>query len=373
MTFNVSGGAFDTTAPVLAYVNGSQLPESSVFVSAGSVFLWNVLTDGKTDIEIEGQDTATGIINERHTFWGGSRAVTVTVRNQQNQPVADVAVGLGPAEDWDVYVWAYTNGAGQAVFSNAPSGKDIIVFAVATGLRITMSTLPPGTTTAVLIADIDNPDFSQGASGWTVASPNQILLLHSEASQPLVPCPTCPWRPTLLAGSQVSSPPPAAGAGQNATTADYDLRFSTMATTQLKSASRTFTARRGSTYVKVRYRFQTDEIGSGGQPNDTFEVRISNTTAGTTVRDFKTVGTLMGQWDANGATPWRALELPAAEGDRIIVTAAAQNIGDNAYAGWIYIDAITEESVEIVSFDLLDMIEQTIRMPGRGRTSPSGF
>ena len=366
VSFGLSGATFDTSVSATVLANDTLVPSFAVQNNGATVAVANSLADGRNTVELAAVDTNGGTIDEERTVWAGARSISVTVRDEQSNPISGVTVTTAIADDPGVLVSAVTNDLGQAVFSNLPTSASLLVSGAADGLRVSPTTVPSGGTSTTLAADVDNDDFHLGFSGWTFSGSDVAIFAHSEASLPPIPCPGCPIRQQGLVASQFGTPASGGGTGgDNLVAANYDLLVDSGQVTTPQAAYRQFVAPPGSTVVRVRYRLQTAELISGRPLNDTFNIRLDDFTAGQSSQNAYTVGTLLAaqQFDANFATPWYTLQLPIVEGHLIGVTLTVQNAIDNAYDSWIYANYVAEDSVQIASFGLRDMIDPSDPYP----------
>jgi hypothetical protein len=361
LTFTLSGASFATDA-MYVFNNGIRVPIS--FIDGSHVTVpADTLKNGSNRVELLGQDSSGGLIENTATYWGGANSLRIRATDATGGEfsstvfLATVAIEASPG----VQLSSVIDGQPGRLFTNVPSSTELTVVVSAPGYRTETVPLFSSWTGQFALSvrlEVDNDDFHQGLAGWSaindVAGRNVGIVAHSEASVPIVPCPDCVVRGASLTGSSSAARDQFVFAAQdglpnNDLSVDSHNRFGTV------TASRTFVAPANTRKISVRYRFQSAELWNGGFTwrDDAFDIRIV-TSGGVAASVHETINSLRPVFDFNYATQWRVLSANVAPGDAITMTSAVTNAFDNAGDSWIHADYVLGEALTVPKLELSD-------------------
>lgn len=232
------------------------------------------------------------------TIWIGSETLVVNLLSSTGAPFLVPTTITASLSDDPLVQSVITTSTGTATFKNIPD-RTIILEAKGEGNEV-------GTAAAIGVqfsiditmvgfnepSTVENNDFSMGLAGWEVPTDSNAIALvdHKENVGPPL------------------SVYPAAGLENK------DIRLTTVSVAK-QSVSRTFAAKFGSTGVRVRYRFITEEIPAGyfgSINNDFFSVSIRSKVAGGSLVESNSMNGLgLGAFDfSSGSTNWYEIILP---------------------------------------------------------------
>jgi len=364
----ISGSTFNTDpTTVKVFLNGFQLPDTSVQVTPTLITVAAQFFDDKNELTFFGYDADGKIVHKAATLWAGVFTLNVTIKDENNQPANGASVTARLGDDKQVKT-TLTSVNGSVAFPNLPN-RTIILEASAAGNRIASV----ATNGAAFFEElklkgfnapsaIDNNDLSQGTAGWQIGTAPVQIIPHDEGT--FVPL----EEPSFSAQSASSSSQPqsrAERAAQFATNApnsttsgstalplpDQDLVLNTSGEGP-ESISRTFQIEEGIQEIKVRYKFVTSEVPGGyfgTQYNDYFNVSIRSQVGGGSASESQTMNGLgLSSFDAGGSTDWREFTLPVNEAsDTIQVDLTVANVADGLFDSALVVDFIAKPKVKI--------------------------
>ena len=364
----ISGSTFNTDpTTVKLFLNGFQLPDTSVQVTPTLVTVAAQFFDDKNELTFFGYDADGKIVHKAATLWAGVFTLNVSIKDENNQPANGASVTARLGDDKQVKT-TLTSLNGSVAFPNLPN-RTIILEASATGNRIaSVATNGAAFFEELKLkgfnapSNIDNNDLSQGTAGWQIGTAPVQIIPHDEGT--FVPL----EEPSFSAQSASSSSQPqsrAERAAQFATNApnsttsgstalpqpDQDLVLNTSGEGP-ESISRTFQIEEGIQEIKVRYKFVTSEVPGGyfgTQYNDYFNVSIRSQAGGGSASESQTMNGLgLSSFDAGGATDWREFTLPVNEAsDTIQVDLTVANVADGLFDSALVVDFIAKPKVKI--------------------------
>lgn len=182
-------------------------------------------------------------------------------------------------------------------------------------------------------SNISNNDFSQGTDGWFLEKKTAASIVkHVEEVGPAAPGSTRRYHRQL-----------------QDTIVNQDFVLSTNSIEGPTYTLRTFETIKGTTGVRIRYRFETSEYPRFHltQYNDFFKISIRSKTAGGTETEVLAMNSLrpsdFGPGSVYPSTAWRERILPvSADGDTIQVEVTVANVGDGRLQSYVYIDFVDE-------------------------------
>jgi len=285
----------------------------------------------------------------------GSSTVTVNLLADNGDVFTGIArVSAQSADIGSVQAVAdMTDGSGYVVLTNIPS-RTLIVNAKGGGNEVGFAGVVPSSpgssssidvfmTTFKAPSDIANNKFSQGTVGWLL--PNDLIGAGGLEKVSIV-------------AHEEDVGPGKSGRRRHrhrraqSSLNDYDLMVNTAGVEGETSVSRTFNVGDGVTEVKVRYRFQTNEVPGGfygEQWNDFFFINIRTDYNGlfdsqprvmAAMNDFQ-----LADFDqSTGEMAWEelSLEIPTASTTIVQVDVGVANVDDYQYDSLVYIDYITQ-------------------------------
>ena len=365
LSFQMSNGQLTTDpAATLVMVNGTRLPSSQVLVSPSNIQLWNVLQDGKNDIEIFSQDLNGYAVDTGASVWAGSRTLELWAFDYwryQGIPGTEVIATL--VDDPVIVSVGTTDSSGRVVVSNLPANASVRVQLRRDGYQSQTAVIPGGWTQTTIPLDVANNDLSRWQEGWDAPPQTTALYVHSETSVPPSPCNDCVPRLVPQGGQELGGAMDdqiASGAPDPNSISSVDLDFLIHNKNIPDSGAlvRQFNIAPGTTEVTVRYRIQTSERPSWTQhpQDDWFLIRLESAGGGSPAIDFQSVYSLWSQFDGNGATTWRTLTLPTpVPSDLVRLTVRTGNTGDLAGPSWIYVDQITQRTYQFTNVQLFEV------------------
>lgn len=292
------------------------------------------LSSGLNTIYLKAYDDAGRPLYFEEFIWAGNMDFTVEVLDRQTglsvtEPV-DIKIFLAEAQHVSSVA---TSTSGSATFSNIPDRTIIVEATSESGLNGSSGGVPSsGVITVYLggafpISSEKNLDFEAGLSGWENEGDAgaAAVVPHVETRRKL-----------------------GTGSGNN------DLELRTIGEGE-QYVHHQFMPAQGVTNVKLRYRFQTDEIPGGffgSEYNDYFSVRISG--AVDHVGESNSMNGLgLPAFLPGGFTEWREANLAISGGDSVIqVDAVVANVADGEFDAKVVIDFIEEVSNEVKPFHL---------------------
>ena len=314
-----------------------------------------VTTDGKMDLELRADTTSGEGIELLTSVVAGSSTVTVNLLADNGDVFTGIArVSAQSADIGSVQAVAdMTDGSGYVVLTNIPS-RTLIVNAKGGGNEVGFAGVVPSSpgssssidvfmTTFKAPSDIANNNFSQGTVGWLL--PNDLIGAGGLEKVSIV-------------AHEEDVGPGKSGRRRHrhrraqSSLNDYDLMVNTTGVEGETSVSRTFNVGDGVTEVKVRYRFQTNEVPGGyygDKWNDFFFINIRTNTYGSfdsqpmvmaAMNDFQ-----LADFDqSTGEMAWEELSLvlPTASTPIVQVDVGVANVGDDLFDSLVYIDYITQ-------------------------------
>ena len=358
--FALTGATYSTNATAVYVLNnGTEVPESHISRSSDRVTVFNSTGAGRNELELRAIDTNGNLVLDRQVVWAGNYNIFATIYAPNGAGLPGAMVTATLIADGTVSLSGVTDSTGHVTLGPLPPNEPYTLRASHAQYIATEFDVPAGSTAPWMTLSLDNNDFDQGLAGWFTTSARAGVVEHSEASVALVPCSDCVGRGSFQALAQ---PVEEAGAITNSVGWDGDLVIDTKNLAVPQSVTRRFYAGPGTTGIGVRYRFQSDEIWTayrqtGVFQNDWFRIQIRNLTTGQQIAQQQTIGNLLSQFDANAATPWYTLTLPASfTWDDIEVTATVANSGDNAHMSILYVDAVTQTERAVSNVSLRDLI-----------------
>ncbi len=177
----VSGAQFSLGTNEVTFLHNENLVKSLI-VEPGSITAPNLLVDGRNEIVVYANDSDNNQLTFGITLWAGSNSVYINVVNESGQAVT-AKLKLRLADDNMVGVNAEaTGGVYQAV--NLPP-RTVIIEATTAANEFGSAALIGGMDSEVTIevrgigdpSGIDNNDFSQGLSGWTIKGGGTVTVV----------------------------------------------------------------------------------------------------------------------------------------------------------------------------------------------------
>ena len=325
----------DNTSLQVSWRN-AVIPRLQLFIAADKVCLVNPVfsQSSANSVSIKAVAAKSGTaISRNESFWVGSGSATVFVLNSNGtQALQEVTVTARLADDGSVTA-QQIGGSSKFVFTNLPL-RTIIFDAVADdGSAGASALIGSGTTTVELVSfsqpsEIDNNDFSLNTTeGW---------MLNDELTGSIV-------------AHLENAGPNVTGSGrrlEDVSNKDFVLRTRGFGS---QTVSRTFKTKKGTTGVRIRYRFETSEYPRYylTQYNDFFKVSIRSKEVGGYTSEVNSMNGLgsaaFGHGSLYPSTKWRESVLPvASDGDIIQVDVTVANVGDGVYDSYVYIDFVKE-------------------------------
>jgi hypothetical protein len=318
------------------------------------------LVSGRNDLAVVAEDDQGAVLSLRTTIWAGDNTLTVTVIEENNQPVDGANVLLALVDDQNIKLQQVSQN-GQVIFQNIPK-TTIIVEAKDSGNRYgSFGTTGDVSSVEVKVSPllspslIDNNDFSLGTSGWVTNSASIELIPHVE------------------------------GFDLRTINDDIDLVLNTSGE-GAQSISRAFQVKSDTQSVKVRYKFVTSEVPGGyfgSEFNDYFSIVLRSQNSGGLTSETNSMNGLgLGAFDGGGATSWREVFIPVNQsGDTVQVDIVVANVADGLYDSQVLVDAVQEQKLDIrsdkkeacvnetVTFRPVNQPSETINWNGGGNPS----
>jgi len=373
----ISGSTFDTDPTgVKVFINGDEVPAANVQITPTVITVSAEFFDDKNELIFFGYDAVGKIVHKAATIWAGDFSLTVSIKDENNQPANGALVTARLGDDKEVKTTA-TSVNGSVIFENLPN-RTIILEASASGNRIaSVATTGSAFFEELKLkgfnspSNIDNNDLSQGTAGWDIGTAPVQIIPHEEGT--FIPL----EEPEFQSAAAASSNEPesraeraarfaanSANSGSDSTggvsalsltETDQDLVLNTSGEGP-ESISRTFQIEEGVQEIKVRYKFVTSEVPGGyfgTQYNDYFNVAIRSQTAGGAASESQTMNGLgLSSFDAGGATDWREFTLPVDENsDTIQVDLTVANVADGLFDSALVVDLVAKPKVKIGSLD----------------------
>ncbi len=181
VVLTVSGAQFSLGANEVTFLRNENLVKSLI-VEPGSITAPNLLVDGRNEIVVYANDSNNNQLAFGITLWAGSHSAYISVVNESGQSVT-ANLKLRLADDKAVGVDAEAQG-GVYQALNLPS-RTVIIEAMTAANEFGSAALIGGMDSAVTIevrgigdpSDIDNNDFSQGLSGWTIKGGGTVTIV----------------------------------------------------------------------------------------------------------------------------------------------------------------------------------------------------
>lgn len=366
LVFEFSGADLENGAESVSVDrNGRSMPSDRIRVESNRIIVSNSIAPGRNRFVVLAKDSFGFNLNTAVVFWAGDNSLTVTVKDENGEPLSSVPVKLIIADDQKIAKTVVSEN-GIARFSNVPP-TTIILAASGPGNTFGMLTTTGDTASQTLVmkgfnppSEIDNNDFSQGLQGWEVGNAPVGLIPHNEGGGG-TPGPGKRKAPPAWDAKEKREESPAGpdlsdafgGEGER-TSSNMDLRLVTSGV-GTQSVSRTFRVSPGVTAIKVRYRFITTEVVGGymgSQFNDSYSIAVREQGSS---RARLASGSMNGlgpdAFDANGRTAWYVVELPVVNsksGEAVVqVEAAVTNVADGQYDSALDLDYVKEEYLSI--------------------------
>ena len=368
----ISGSTFNTDpTTVEILINGIQVPADSVVITPTVITVPVNFFNDKNELSFFGFDAEGRIVHKAATLWAGNFTLTVSIKDENNQPASGALVTARLGDDKEVKA-TETSVNGSVLFHNLPN-RTIVLEASASGNRIA-SVATNGSAFFEELklkgfnspSPIDNNDLSQGTAGWAIGTAPVQIIPHVEGTFVPLEDPTPlsaqsssqqlsrAERAAQLAanppGTSTTSPSPE-NLPLSLEEGDQDLVLNTSGEGP-ESISRTFQIEEGVQEIKVRYKFVTSEVPGGyfgTQYNDYFNVAIRSQGAGGSASESQTMNGLgLSSFDAGGATDWREFTLPVNEAaDTIQVDLTVANVADGLFDSALVVDVIAKPKVKI--------------------------
>ena len=181
VVLTVTGAEFSLNENEVTFLHNEKIVKS-LTVSPGEISAPNLLVDGRNEIVMYTNDSNNHQLTFGMTLWAGSHTAYINVVNESGQSVtADLKLRL--ADDETVGTDAVAQeGIYQAI--DLPA-RTVIIEATTSSNEFGSAALIGGMDTAITIevkgigeaSAIDNNDFSQGLSGWTIRGGGSVTII----------------------------------------------------------------------------------------------------------------------------------------------------------------------------------------------------
>ena len=360
LAFHLSVGAFAQGAgQTTLTINNVAVDASHITVNGNDVTVKNALYDGKNVIAFAAHDDQGRNVYLNQTIWAGQGLLTVKlIGSDKTAFTKSTAINFGLADDQTVLAQATTS-TGTAQFTNLPD-RTFIAKAMTDDnvLGTGGGVLSDGTITITMTglnkpSTIGNNDFSKGLDGWDTSGGKASIITHTEDVGPK----TSTLFKTFAAPAQVDRTKglalfgqPQASSLKTLAAANNDLLLSTSGEGQ-QNISRTFTTDKGTSAVKMRYRFVTTEVPGGyfgTKYNDYFKVSL-RTQKGDKEEANSMNAMGLGAFDSVGSTTWRSVKIPTdPKGDTLQADLAVANVADGLLDSYVVVDSIEQVKVTVL-------------------------
>ena len=334
LRFSLNGADFDATAAdVVLTLNGTRVPAGSLAIEPHLLTANVTLADGRNDISFKAYDTVGRPLYYKTTLWAGSSTLRVNLVNPDGTPFTQSASVVAALSDDAGVTAEATTSAGSVTFSNVPV-RTILIKAKGANNEIGTAGVVgfSGTVTIKMTgfnapSTVDNNDISLGTDGWVIGPGARVTVIpHQEIIS------------GLLTANAATAP--------LKSIVDQDIMLGTSGEGE-RSVSRTFITSRGTTGVKIRYRFITSEVPGGyfgTQYNDYFRVSLRSQRGGGSASETNSMNGLgLGAFTGAGETNWREITLRVdSAGDTIQADAAVANVADGLLDSQVVIDFVEE-------------------------------
>ncbi len=386
VVFSLSSGVFvsdDRTISI--FHNDEALTANDYTISGGSITIPNLLVEGKNTLELVASDTNNNHIYYSNYIWAGNTDLEVTLTDN-NQLVTGGKILAHLSDDRSVVAQG-TTVSGILTFNNLPESS--ISLTATYDSRLATDAIYANENLAIELkliqlgipSVVDNNDFSLGTSGWDISQASAVTIenhievpskfTHVNKSKIIL-------KERLGKGSETSRNPlkrwkknyEAKPKKMVSNKTDQDLNISTSGVEGRSSVHRIFQTLPGTTAVKVRYKFSTDEYPDfyGTKYNDEFSI-VAFTTGTTNQSVIKGSMNELGpsvfklvpipgedEDEFRGVTNWRELEIKVNPlGDIVYLEASVVNVGDEAVDSNLILDYVNESQFGISSAALHDL------------------
>lgn len=359
LVFHLSVGSFANGATDTSVtINKSTVNSANIAVAGNTITVTGALHDGKNDIAFAAHDDQGRSVYLTQTVWAGQGSLNVKLLNSDKTAfLKQSAITFALADDQAVVAKAST-ATGTAQFTNLPD-RTFIVKATADNnvLGTGGGVLSDGTIAITMTglntpSSVDNNDFSKGLDGWDTSKGKASIVAHTEDVGPkntlfkALAAPQPVARDTM---TSIFSQQKTQGLQTFAAAADNDLLLSTSGEGQ-QNVSRTFTTDKGTSAVKMRYRFVTTEVPGGyfgTKYNDYFKVSL-RTQKGDKEEANSMNAMGLASFDSAGSTTWRNVKIPTdPKGDTLQADLAVANVADGLLDSYVVVDSIEQVKVTV--------------------------
>lgn len=358
LTFRLSAGVFSgNAADTTVKVNKNIVNTSNVTIAGNVVTVKNALQDGKNTIGFASMDGDGRSVYLTQIIWAGQGTLKVSLLTSSGKAFmspAQVTVNL--ADDQKVLAKGSTS-TGAISFDNLPDRTFVVKATAADNVIGTGGGVLSDGTISVTMSGlnkpsaIDNNDFSKGLDGWDTSHGKASVIPHTENAGPKATA-----LKTFAAANKVDRNQNLHPFGAQATSGlkalaatDNDLLLSTSGEGQ-QNVSRTFTTDKGTSAVKLRYRFVTTEVPGGyfgTKYNDYFKVSL-RTQKGDKEEANSMNAMGLGAFDSAGSTTWRSVKIPTdPKGDTLQADLAVANVADGLLDSYVVVDSIEQVKVSV--------------------------
>jgi len=182
--FTLTGADFDPDFPIILLNNYEDIPSGQVSINQNEVVVSGLLVSGLNEISIDATDTAGNHMVFQQSVWAGGSTVKIDVIDETGQPVA-ATIAARISDDSSIGIDQSTGTDGTLTLSNLPFRTVIVVAQTDDGLIGSVAFIPTMTNSETIVvsgvgipSDIDNNDFSQGTSGWSVAGSGSVQIIQ---------------------------------------------------------------------------------------------------------------------------------------------------------------------------------------------------
>jgi hypothetical protein len=184
----ISGSTFNTDpTTVEILINGIQVPADSVVITPTVITVPVNFFNDKNELSFFGFDAEGRIVHKAATLWAGNFTLTVSIKDENNQPASGALVTARLGDDKEVKA-TETSVNGSVLFHNLPN-RTIVLEASASGNRIASVATNGGAFFEELKlkgfnapSPIDNNDLSQGTAGWAIGTAPVQIIPHVEGT-----------------------------------------------------------------------------------------------------------------------------------------------------------------------------------------------
>ena len=356
LQFKLSTGVFAVgDGQTAVKINNSVVDSTNITTNGSLVSVKNVLHDGKNVISFSGHDDVGRALYLTQTIWAGQGYLNVKLVNSDGTAFTKPAqIMFSLADDQTVQAKANTSN-GMAQFTNLPD-RTFVIKATADDNVVGSGggVLSDGTVTITMAglnqpSAIDNNDFSKGLDGWDTSKGKASIVTHTEDAGPKT-LPFAPLKSAAPVNRDKAAPLFSSPKAETfAAAADNDLLLSTSGEGQ-QNVSRTFKTDKGTSAVKLRYRFITTEVPGGyfgTKYNDYFKVSL-RTQKGDKEEANSMNAMGLAAFDSAGSTTWRSVKIPTnPQGDTLQADLAVANVADGLLDSYVVVDSIEQEKVTV--------------------------